>query len=223
MQSTTTQSLSSSINNGTYHEPYSSEERVALYMLNSAFNHGGRTLTPLQINKMVYLSHGWILGVFGIPLINNSNNQIQAWKYGPVVVGLYYMLKSFGNTSISVFDFLGKIVRSGRRYDVGLSSESEGDQTSVLKMSVLEKFREDYPEVAKGLNWVYDNYIEYSEGQLIALTCQAGSPWHEVYHDPSQGQPGLLEWLGLTASRSGSTPIPDMLIGSYYGRRVNRN
>ena len=218
MQSTTTQGPRSAINNNsTYHEPYSSEERVALYMLNSAFNDGGKKLTPLQINKMVYISHGWILGVFEKPLINNSNNQIQAWKYGPVVVGLYHLLKSFGNRFVSVNTFLEEISWSRGVYDVRLSLEHSGEKNPVMEIPALEKFKRDYPEVAKGLNWVYENYVRYSGEQLITLTHRKGSPWYEVYHD--RKRTGLLDRWGLTSGAN--IPIPDVLIMSHYRKRVN--
>jgi uncharacterized phage-associated protein len=38
----------------------------------------GKTLTPLQLMKLVYIAHGWMLGTYGRPLIKD---RIEAWKY----------------------------------------------------------------------------------------------------------------------------------------------
>ena len=43
--------------------------------------------TPLQIIKLVYLAHGWMLGFHGRPLIEDP---VEAWKYGPVVPSVYH-------------------------------------------------------------------------------------------------------------------------------------
>ncbi|MGV6840618.1 MAG: Panacea domain-containing protein [Planktomarina sp.] len=50
----------------------------------------GNTLTPMQVLKLVYIAHGYSLGVRGTPLIHN---QIEAWKYGPVIPDLYHDIK----------------------------------------------------------------------------------------------------------------------------------
>lgn len=48
------------------------------------------TLTPMQLLKLVYIAHGYRLGAFGVPLINN---RIEAWKFGPVIPDLYHSIK----------------------------------------------------------------------------------------------------------------------------------
>jgi len=52
----------------------------------------GEMLTPMQLLKLVYIAHGWMLGLHGRPLIRD---EIQAWQYGPVIPKLYNALKSY--------------------------------------------------------------------------------------------------------------------------------
>lgn len=51
----------------------------------------------MHVLKLVYLCHGWMLGLFGRPLINEA---VEAWRYGPVVPSVYHTYKSFGGESI---------------------------------------------------------------------------------------------------------------------------
>lgn len=46
----------------------------------------GQTLTPMQLLKLVYIAHGWMLGLYGTPL---TSDPIEAWKFGPVIPRLY--------------------------------------------------------------------------------------------------------------------------------------
>ena len=53
--------------------------------------------TPMHLIKLVYLCHGWMLGVHRRPLIHED---VVAWRYGPVVPTVYHMYKSFGGSPI---------------------------------------------------------------------------------------------------------------------------
>ncbi len=57
----------------------------------------GEALTPMQLMKLVYIAHGWSLG-----LRNNDlfRNRIEAWQYGPVMPDLYHATKQFGRNPI---------------------------------------------------------------------------------------------------------------------------
>ncbi|URC12523.1 Panacea domain-containing protein [Flavobacterium sp. B183] len=74
------------------------------------FLHKGQddpNMTPMKLIKLVYIAHGWSLGLYKKPLISESP---QAWKFGPVIPTLYDTYKKFGNkkieTEIKSFDDL---------------------------------------------------------------------------------------------------------------------
>jgi len=49
-------------------------------------------LTPMQLLKLVYIAHGWTLGLLGRPLIRDD---VEAWQYGPVIPRLYNAVRQF--------------------------------------------------------------------------------------------------------------------------------
>lgn len=65
--------------------------RVAEYVLWLA-SESGKRLDPMQVLKLVYIAHGWMLGLRDSPLINES---AEAWTYGPVVPSVYQKYKKF--------------------------------------------------------------------------------------------------------------------------------
>ena len=53
--------------------------------------------TAMHVIKLVYLCHGWMLGICDRPLIVED---AEAWRYGPVVPTVYHAYKSFGGEAI---------------------------------------------------------------------------------------------------------------------------
>lgn len=51
-----------------------------------------RTLTPMQLLKLVYIAHGWALALLGRPLIKDH---VEAWQYGPVIPTLYSAVREY--------------------------------------------------------------------------------------------------------------------------------
>lgn len=56
-----------------------------------------KVYTPMQLLKLVYIAHGWMLGIYNTPLIKE---RVQAWKYGPVIPELYQHVKKYGSQPI---------------------------------------------------------------------------------------------------------------------------
>ncbi len=55
-------------------------------------------ISPLKLQKLAYLVHGWHLASFDRPAINNEP---ETWKYGPVFPEIYHAYKIFGSVPIS--------------------------------------------------------------------------------------------------------------------------
>lgn len=71
--------------------------QIANYFINKSFETGD-LLTPMKLLKLVYIAHGWNLGITSKPLINEVT---EAWKYGPVVPSVYYAFKNYGDNNIT--------------------------------------------------------------------------------------------------------------------------
>ncbi len=118
-----------------------------------------RPLTPMQLQKLVYLAHGWTLAVTGRPLIEEP---IEAWEYGPVIRKLYEALRYFGGDNIT------RLLRWGD--DTLALFDNRGTATAELSQD----------EVAV-VDRVWENYKAFPAFQLSALTHAAGSPWDRTY------------------------------------------
>ena len=53
----------------------------------------GRTLTNMQLQKLVYIAHGYTLAILHYSLIKQS---VEALRYGPVISDLYHALRQYG-------------------------------------------------------------------------------------------------------------------------------
>ena len=52
---------------------------------------------PLQVIKLTYLCHGWMLGLYNRPM---SIQSVFAWRYGPVIPVVYDEVKRFGRNPV---------------------------------------------------------------------------------------------------------------------------
>lgn len=77
------------------------------------------TLTPMQVIKLVYLCHGWMLGVYRRPLITEN---VEAWRYGPVNPELYREVRKYRSNPVPI-DFPGK----------NAEAEFDGYQDQLIK------------------------------------------------------------------------------------------
>lgn len=71
---------------------------VAQQILNECREAGDPAVTPMQLLKLVYIAHGYMLGKHGVPLINEP---VQAWQYGPVVRSVYQAVRDFRSSPVT--------------------------------------------------------------------------------------------------------------------------
>ncbi|HEV2194040.1 MAG TPA: type II toxin-antitoxin system antitoxin SocA domain-containing protein [Candidatus Acidoferrum sp.] len=69
---------------------------IANYFLTLAIR-DGIPIFPVKMQKLIYLAHGWSLAFRGQPLVTD---EVQAWRYGPVVPAVYRAFKQYSGTAI---------------------------------------------------------------------------------------------------------------------------
>lgn len=114
----------------------------------------GEKLTPLQLQKLVFLAHGWSFPLLNRPLVGD---RVEAWRYGPVFPELYVALKRYGATAVK------EVPESARERVTNRVNEVTLDKS---EMGVIDL--------------VYEKYGSLSGPMLIELTHQEGSPWHNT-------------------------------------------
>lgn len=133
-------------------------EAVANYFLDLA-EEDGRTLTPMQLQKLVYIAHGWSLALNGKELVSSEP---QAWQWGPVYPSLYDNTKRYG---------------SGPVYE-RIRENNWAALESIRGKIIAESFSEEEKSI---IEQVYDIYGDLEAFQLSALTHNPGTPWTEIY------------------------------------------
>lgn len=57
-----------------------------------------KTLTNMQVQKLVFLANGYCLALTGSPLYYHNTH---AWQWGPVIPQLYKALQKYGNNAVT--------------------------------------------------------------------------------------------------------------------------
>lgn len=141
------------------HPPYSSAS-IANMFLNKAFLES-RTISPMQIQKLLYLAHGHYLHWTGKPLIDEV---FQAWKFGPVLASIYVECKEYGKSGITKF-----LSENEMSYENG----SFRFQSFPAPLPVDD-------EIEELIKFVWDSYKDYEPFVLSRWTHEKGGPWDEV-------------------------------------------
>lgn len=131
---------------------------------------GSSGLTQMQIQKLVYFAHGWTLAITDRPL---TEEEPQAWNYGPVYNDLYDHTKFFGKNPINR----------------PLTPDDDDAARFFLEMpSGKLPYRANLtPEERDIVNQVWSRYGKLSGARLSAMTHVPKTPWHQIY-DAGKGK-----------------------------------
>ena len=80
-----------------YHRRVPTAQAVANAIIRMA-KAEGRTLTNMQVQKHVFLAHGYCLAILDRPLYSQDTH---AWQWGPVVPKLYKALQKYGSGNVT--------------------------------------------------------------------------------------------------------------------------
>jgi len=144
--------------------PYNSIA-VANYFVQRALAIGD-ALTPMKLLKLVYIAHGWNLGLNRTPLLNEG---VEAWKFGPVVPSVYHAFKHYGSSRIagfwgtdivtdsSIIPLLDKVWEVYRPYN-GLQLSSMTHNEGTPWDTVVKPYGANIPNCLPIPNDIIENY-----------------------------------------------------------------
>jgi uncharacterized phage-associated protein len=132
-------------------------EAGANTLLQSAEERGVQ-VSPMKLQKLLYLSHGYYAALTGRPLINE---EFEAWEYGPVAPTIYHELKQYGRRFIP---------RGHRVSRLDLQSFTIGFPVLPDDDSIANRVVE----------FIFDTYGAKTAVYLSDLTHKIDSPWDVV-------------------------------------------
>ncbi len=149
--------------------PYTADA-IANFFLDKAQS-ARKTLTQIQIQKLVFYAHGWYLALDreGRPLVGEM---AEAWRLGPVFRSLYREFEDCGK---------GPITQKAKemRFE---KTEERGLTFSFFEPSIDEERPDDIDrELAMAvLRRVWDIYGKFTAYQLSNMTHSEGEPWRII-------------------------------------------
>lgn len=126
-----------------------------------------KPITPLKMQKLVYVAHGWHLGIEGQPLIDDE--YVEAWELGPVFPSLYHEFKHLRSKPITE-PAEELIIEDRLPWEHPLAN---------LKI-YTPKVKEEDKELINFLDQVWDVYSKYSGLRLSAMSHGEGTPWSKT-------------------------------------------
>ena len=112
-------------------------------------------VSPMKLQKLVYFTYKRYLQEYGNRIFNEP---FEAWKYGPVVVSVYYQFNKYGSKRVKDY------FRDNNR-DVWEINESKSN------------------EFASSLNYVWNEYKGYNGIDLSSLTHKRDTAWFKTISD----------------------------------------
>lgn len=119
-------------------------------------------ITQLGLMKRVYAAHGFSLALLGRSLLDERFDDVQAWKYGPVIPSVYHSFKSFKSNPITEKSII-------------MEWDDKRNEAKYITPELTDK------EAKTIVEMVWGRYKEYSDSQMVALTHKEGTPWALCY------------------------------------------
>jgi len=113
----------------------------------------GKSLTIMQLLKLVYIAHGWSLALLNAPLVNEEP---EAWQHGPVFPSIYREFRRFGSQ--------------------GIVGYANGPFGSTPQAALSEPQRSIVSSVVQ-------NYGDLHAFALSRMTHEDETPWSRVYRN----------------------------------------
>ena len=132
-------------------------QQVANYFLDMSHEEDW-PISQLKLLKLVYIGYGWVAAVLERKLFEE---EIEAWKHGPVVPSLYHEFKWWGSAPIE-----------------GHSMEVDLDDPDKREIPRIPK---DETDVQNMLSLVWGIYKRYSAWSLVKRTHEENTPWSETW------------------------------------------
>ncbi|GAA0517507.1 DUF4065 domain-containing protein [Tatumella terrea] len=118
----------------------------------------GGSLSPMQMQKLVFIANGFKLAIEGSALVDDS---FEVWRHGPVAPTLYRYLKSFGSNPIT------SPIKSWR---------IDGEDYETFTPSIKKDDGNSHNLIKK----VFSVYGDVDAFALSEITHLPGSPWSKT-------------------------------------------
>lgn len=154
---------------------------VANELIEIAMKHG-RPLTHMKLQKLLFFANGWNLALANHPLINE---EMQAWKFGPVAPSVYYELRRYGAAKITEPE---RVYGFSSATNFSAPGAMSAPLTDVPRVPQQDKFTHQL------LEKIWEVYGCYPAIQLTNMTHQEGTPWAQTIadFDPNNLPTGLV-------------------------------
>lgn len=140
---------------------------VANYFLISSKRLKNIVMNPLKLMKMVYFSYAWYLHLTNSTLFDE---QIEAWKHGPVIPSLYHEFKHLG--------LYGNIKESCAT-NLDLNSDDPEPTIPLFDIDTLE----NNDHINEAVCGVWMRYKECSAEELEKISHNKNSAWLKLYKE----------------------------------------
>lgn len=135
------------------------------------------SISPMKIQKLVYYAHGWYLGYFNEPLINE---QVECWQYGPVIDTLFHAFKGFG---------AGRITKLASRSVLIKEKGKKGRVPSFRVVEIIPRIQDALNDTTEDdidfdlsfIESIWGAYGRFSATKLSNMTHILKGPWHQIY------------------------------------------